>query len=506
MAGDRDACFITLDVGTTSVKAALVDADGNLRASSTLEYALQTPQEDTVELDPEVYWRCCREGVRQVLARSGIPAGRVVSIGACSQGETLIVLDGRGEPLRSAIVWLDNRSKAEAEEIGRAMGGRNPTGQVDVAPTWPVTKILWLKRHEPEVFRRAGRYLLVEDFILHRLTGRYVGEFSLYSSSYMLDIRRKDWWPEVLDYVGVDRGRLVELRESGEVIGTLAPEAAQALGLRPGTRVVTGAMDQTAAMVGAGNLAAGVVTETTGAALVVCETLDALPARNPSAMAVQCHAVPGKYFLIGWCPSGGLTFKWLRDSFFGPEKELAERQQRSAYDLLTEMAAGIAPGSQGLYFFPYMSGPGTLPIDPDARGVFWGLELHHTRAHFVRAVLESLAFVLRENIEEIESLGGRCSEIRSLGGGAASPLWSRIKAEVTGRRIITMRSPEAASLGVAVLQAQATGVYAGIEEAARRMVQTAAVIEPDPPARGAYDLIYRRYRELERRHFARRGA
>ena len=500
----KDACFLTLDVGTTSVKAAVFDAGGNLLAADTREYALLTPREDIVELDPEVYWRCCQEGAREALRRSGVDPGRVVAVGACSQGETLIVVDGKGAPLRNAIVWIDNRSKKEADEIRRAMGGRNPTGQVDVAPTWPATKILWLKRNEPEVFRRAGKYLLVEDFILHRLSGRFVGEYSLYSSSYLLDIHRKDWWPEILDYVGLERDRLVELHESGEGIGSLTSEAARALGLRPGTRVVTGAMDQTAAMVGAGNLRGGVVTETTGAALVVCETLDALPAGNPSAMAVQYHAVADKYFLIGWCASGGLTFKWLRDTFFGPEKVEAARRERNAYDLLTEMAAGVERGSQGLYFFPFMSGPGTLPVDPDARGVFWGLELHHGRAHFVRAVLESLAYVLRENIEEIEALGSPCSEIRSLGGGAGSAVWNRIKAEVTGRRIITMQCPEATSLGVAMLQAKAAGIYGGLEEAAREMVQTAARFEPDPEGTRRYEAVYQGYRALERRHFAKR--
>ena len=497
----RDACFLTLDVGTTSVKAAVLDARGALLASDTREYALLTPREDIVELDPEVYWRCCREGARAALARSGVEPGRVAAVGACSQGETLIVVDGSGAPLRNAIVWIDNRSKREAEEIRQAMGGRNPTGQVDVAPTWPATRILWLKRHEPEVFRRAAKFLLVEDFILHRLSGRFVGEYSLYSSSYLLDIRRKDWWPDIMDFVGLERGRLPELHESGERIGGLTPEAAGALGLPAGTPVVSGAMDQTAAMVGAGNLRAGVVTETTGAALVVCETLDALPARNPSAMAVQYHAVPDKYFLIGWCASGGLTFKWLRDTFFGPEKERAAREGRSAYDLLTEMAAGVERGSQGLYFFPFMSGPGTLPVDPQARGVFWGLEQHHGRAHFVRAVLEALAYVLRENIEEIEALGSPCSEIRSLGGGAASPLWNRIKAEVTGRRIVTMQCPEAASLGVAMLAAVAVGVHGGLEEAAREMVQAAGRFEPDPEGARRYEEIYRGYRALERRHF-----
>ncbi len=495
--------FISLDLGTTSVKTALFDAEGNMTATFTEEYRLHTPAEDIVELDPEVYWRCSRNGIRAVLAQSGVPAERVVSVGACSQGETLITLDRSGAPLRNAIVWIDNRSKAEAEEIARALGQENPTGQVEVAPTWPITKILWMKRHEPQVFARASCYLLVEDYVLFRLTGAYRGEYSLYSSSYMLDVHGKRWWEGILGYVGVNREQLVELCEPGTEIGTVSPEVARELGLSPETRVVTGAMDQTAAMVGAGNLRAGVVSETTGAALVVCETLDRLPDRNPTSMAVQYHALPDKYFLIGWCASGGMTFKWLRDTIFTAEKEQAAREGSDAYDKLTAMAAGVPAGSQGLFFFPFMSGPGTLPVDPEVRGVAYGLELHHGREHLARAVMESLAFVVRQNVEEMERLGAGCTEVRSLGGGARSHLWNQIKADVMGRRVLTMRCPEAASLGTAVLQAAATGVYPDVETAAGRMVQQAAALDPIEKNRKSYERIYRRFIELERRHFGR---
>ena len=494
-------CFITLDIGTTSIKTALFDQHGNMLTSANKEYTLHTPAEDIVELDPEVYWQCCKEGIRDILCTSQVLPRCIRSIGCCSQGETLIVLDKEGKALRNAIVWIDNRSKKEAEEISQAFGSENPTGQTGVFPTWPVTKILWLKRNQPEVYQKAYKYLLVEDYILYRLTRKFIGEFTLYNSSYMLDIRCKAWWKSILDYVGIGDEQLVELYEPGKVVTSLDPEVSKALGLEPDTKVVTGAMDQTAVLVGAGNIRAGMVTETTGSALVICETLEQLPEVYPEMMAVQHHAVPGKYFLIGWCASGGMTFKWLRDTFFAAERDQAIRENKDPYDLLIEMAEEVPPGAQGLLFFPYMSGPGTLPIDPNVRGVFYGLELHHTRAHFVRSLLESLAFVIRENIEEMAKLGSRCTEIRSLGGGSKSRLWNQIKADVTGKSVTTMTCTEAASLGTAILQAHAIGIYPSIEAALQEMVQPAEVKDPGEENHKRYEEVYQRYLRLERKYF-----
>ena len=505
MAGDNGSPrFLTLDVGTTSVKIGLFNSSGDMLASALKEYSLETPSEDTVELEVELYWQCCREGIREVMEKTGTSSHSVRSIGVCSQGETLICLDRGGKPLRKAIVWMDNRSSEEAEELKRSLGTDNNTGQTDLIPTWPITKILWLKKNEPEVYAKTKRYLLVDDYILYRLTGKFKGEYALYTSSYMLDILNKKWWQEILDYVGVRQDQLVELCESGQIIGTLQDSVARDLGLSPDTAVVTGAMDQTSASIGAGSYKGGIVTETTGSALVICETLDAYPEALTLPMAVQYHAVPDRYLLLGWCASGGMSLKWLRDAFFAAERDRAEKQGRDTYDPLNALAREVPIGSQGLLFFPYMAGPGTLNIDPDARGVFYGLELHHGRAHFIRAIMESMAFVIREHIDAIEKAGTPCKDIRSLGGGSRSPLWGQIKADVTGRQIITMKCPEAASLGSAILQACALGIYPDLETATERMVQPASVILPESENHRKYEAVFQRYREVEERYFARK--
>lgn len=490
--------FLAIDVGTTAVKVALIDRDGIPVSVINREYSLETPSENIVELDPRIYWDCACDGIRAVLEESGVSPGEILSIGISSQGETLIVLDEKGEPLSNAIVWLDNRSHAEALELKERFGVGN-TGLDDMIATWPVTKALWLKKHKPQLFREISTYLMVEDYIIYRLTGSFVGEYSLYSTTAMLDINAKDYWMELLDYIGIERGQLVELRESGETVGKILPDVADEVGLSRETIVTTGAMDQTAGMVGAGNIEEGIVTETTGSALAICKTMEKLTYDRGRSIAVQCHAVPGKYLATGWCAAGGLSLKWLRDTFF--THEIRENGERDPYEVMTAMAEQVPIGSQGLIFFPFMSGPGTLPVDPEARGCFYGIELHHKKPHFVRAVLESVAYVLRENIERMEALGGKNVEVRAMGGGAKSRLWNQIKADVTGIPVVTMRCSETASLGVAILSSVALGMYPSIEQACKHMIEQVDRYSPNTSNHEAYEQGYTRYCEIEERFF-----
>jgi len=493
--------FITLDIGTTSVKVALIDKDGSILSTSMREYVLETPAEDIVELNPEIYWDCCVEGMREVLQKSGVPDVSVLSVSVSSQGETLICVDAEGRPVMNAIVWNDNRSKNEARELKEVFGVERVTGLVDVLPTWTITKILWLKKNRPDVFASTARFLLVEDYILYRLSGVFIGEHSLYSTTYMYDVVSKRYWTDILDYVGVKRSQLVDVQDSGTVIGRVLPEVCRISGLAEGTRVTTGIMDQTAGMVGAGNIMEGVVTETTGSALVICETLDHFPTGKSDSISVQCHAVPGKYLVTGWCAAGGMSLKWLRDTFFKEEMKKADSLGQNIYGIMDAMAEKVIPGSQGLYFYPFMSGPGTLNVDPDVRGVFYGLELHHGKAHFIRSMVEAIAYVLKENVELMENMGGACREIRAMGGGSKSTLWNQIKADVTGRNIVTMQSSETASLGVAVLQAVAAGIYGDISTAVSEMVETTESFEPDKQKHELYQDFYRQYVGVQNKCF-----
>jgi sugar (pentulose or hexulose) kinase len=492
--------FFTIDAGTTSVKTALFDQNGVPLAVVLREYSLETPSENIVELDPEIYWSCAKEGIAQTLAESSINTDRIRSIGISSQGETLILLDGKGNPLMNAIVWLDNRSHREAEELKEKFGVGN-TGIDDMIATWPITKTLWIKRNKPKLFENIHKMMMVEDYLIYRLTGQFVGEYSLYSSTAMLDIHSKEYWAEILDYIGIKREQLVELRESAEIVGPIAESTAEELGLPRSVNVTTGAMDQTSGMIGAGNIREGIITETTGSALAICKTLEEIPGSKERSVAVQCHAVPEKYLVIGWCAAGGLSLKWLRDTFFGPEIEEGNRQDRDPYELMTEAAEKIAPGSQGLIFYPFLSGPGTLPVDPTARGCFYGIELHHKKPHFVRAVLESVAFVLRENIERMETMGVSDKKVRTMGGGAKSSFWNQVKSDVTGLPVSTMRCSETALLGIAILSSVATGVYANVEEASAQMIEEVETFYPDEEAHSKYNEIYAGYRDIEERFF-----
>lgn len=481
--------LLALDVGTTSVKGVVFDAEGRPVAARAREYDLCRPAPDLVELDPEVYWTAAVEVVRALLDSPGVSRTALAAAGVTSQGETLIALDRAGRPLRQAIVWLDNRTRAEADELGRRFSldeVYRRTGQQEMAPTWTATRILWLRRHEPDVFGRAATFMLPADYLLFRLTGRRATDPGLNPSTLYYDLLSRAWWPQMLEALGIDAGRLPELLAAGEPAGRVGAEAAAATGLPAGLPVAGAPIDQIAGAVGAGNIAPGIVTETTGAALAVCVTLEK-PVYDPlKRVGLYAHAVPGRFALLPWVPTAGMALRWLRDELGGG----------ASYDDLTREAAGVAPGADGLTLLPHFSGAGSPAMNPKARGVLWGLTLGHRRAHVARAVLESVAFMLRENLEMLESLGTRVSEIRSLGGGARSPLWLQIKADVCGREILTMACDETTSLGTAMLAGVTAGVFRDLDEACRRMVRVRERLAPRPEARAACEEAYRRYARL----------
>jgi len=296
----------------------------------------------------------------------------------------------------------------------------------------------------------------------------------------------------MLEFLDVPPGAFPDIRGSGEVIGTILPSAADALGISKKAIVITGALDQPAGAIGAGNIRAGICSETTGAALAAVSTLDA-PVRDPArGLPCHMHGLPGgKYFLMPWGQNAGLVLKWFRDALCG---ELADRAD--SYEVLSEEAAKAPAGCEGLVALPHLTGAASPEFDPHAKGVFFGVSLAHGRGHFVRAIMESVAFMLRKNLELLPALGIEVDEIRSLGGGAKSALWNQIKADVTGKPIVTIRSAEAACVGVAMLAAVATGIHASLEDAAKAMVSLADRYEPASDARETYDPGYRTYLDL----------
>ena len=486
---DDPTAIVSLDVGTTSLKGVLFDLRGNILAIELEEYDLSTPAPDIVECDPEFYWQAAQKVIRHLLLKSRIEPRDVRSVGVTSQGETLIVLDDAGHALRPAIVWLDNRSHVEAKEIERQFGVEEVyrvTGQPELTPTWTATKILWLQKHEPQVFRRAGKFLLVEDYLLFRLTGRYFSDDAMNASTLYFDIRNHCWWPEMLKFLAISADQLPELKYSGQFVCPISAQAAAATGLSPKTTVTSAPIDQIAGGIGAGNLAPGILSETTGAALGTCATCDG-PIYDPAkAIPCQTHGVPGKYVLMAWAPTAGMALRWFRDVFGGG----------ADYAALCADAELVAPGAEGLMFLPYLCGAGCPEMLPKAKGVFWGISLAHRKAHFTRAIIESIAFVLRRNVDHLETLVGSVAEVRCLGGGARSPLWLQIKADMLNRACAVMECEEATSLGVAMVSCVANGIYRDTTQAQENMVRIKNRVMPNPRNTGAMNDAYQRYLQL----------
>lgn len=491
--------FVGLDVGTTSVKAGLFDASGRVLAVAGQEYRLDHPGPDRAELDPDVYWGASRVAIGQVLAAAGVDRTGVSAIAVSSQGESVTAVDSRGRPLAKTLVWLDNRAVAEAREIGERFDDETVyqvTGVPSIVPTWTACKILWWRRHEPDVFARARCFLLVEDLLLYRLTGRLVTEGGVACTSLLYDIVNRGWWEPMLETVGIGPEQLPELVQPGETVGSVVPAVADELGVPRTTLVVAGGMDQAAGAVGVGNLRPGIVSESTGAALTLQVSIERHGCDPSRRTPVYVHSVPGRYLYCPVCPTGGMALTWFRDRFGEEEVSRAEREGSSAYGLLTEAAARVDPGADGLVMLPHLMGAFSPEYEPDARGAFYGFTLHHGKAHFVRAILEAIGFMLRRNIELLAVAGAEANEIRSHGGGARSPLWNQIKADACDLPVVTLDGDDAAIRGDAMLAGVAVGVYPDLETASATMVAVKHRYSPDAAAHRAYDVAYARYQQL----------
>ncbi|MBN1837021.1 MAG: hypothetical protein JW820_14290 [Spirochaetales bacterium] len=487
--------IISVDLGTTAIKVALFDSAGRVVAKSTQEYTLLTPTTLSVELPVETYWQAFRAGVAEVKARSKAKAASIRALGISAQGETLIFAGADGRALRNAIVWLDNRAQKEAEALNGEFGEEltyRTTGQVSIVPTWPAAKVAWVRANEPDVFRQTAKILLIEDYFILRMTGRCVAEGSLLCSTVYWDINRKEYWRPMLERLGIQEAQLPEILESGEPVGPLLPAVAAELGLSADTIVCTGALDQAAGAIGVGNIRPGVFSENTGAALAICATVDH-PIIDPKGrMPCHYHGIIDTYMAHTFT-TGGMVLKWFRDMFCQAEVQVAGLLAADPYDLIGQEAAAVAAGADGLVMLPHLQGAMAPEANPKAKGVFYGITMRHTRAHFARAILEAVACIVRRNIEVVEELGIPVGEIRCLGGGSRSAVWNQIKADLTGRPVLTMENEEAACLGAAILAGKGVGMFKSLEGAVEQMIQVKGRFEPDVENTDRYTEHFRKY-------------
>lgn len=491
--------LIGLDIGTTAEKAALFSTDGKLLAVSTQEYDLITPHINWVEEDPGVYWAAFKSAINDLKAQHPFSAeDDSFALAISAQGETIFFIDEDGNDLRNAIVWMDNRSADEAAELKRCFGDEEcyrVTGQVSFEPCWPASKILWVKNNEPDVFNRTAKFALIEDYFIFRMTGLWATEGSLVCSSTYWDIINKTYWKDMLDFLGIGESRLPPVFESGEVIGKILPDVGRDLGLGCNVTVCTGCLDQVAGAIGAGNIKEGMFSENIGAALAICVPVNK-PVFDPSRkMPLHYFAIPDMY-MIHTFTNGGMTLRWFRDKFCQVEMDAEKLSGTDAYDLLGREAERCPAGSDGLIMLPHLSGSLAPDVNAKAKGTWFGFTLQHTKAHFVRSIMESLGYIIKRNIDSLADMGITVSRIRSMGGGAKSKVWNQIKCDILGIPITTVKSREAASLGAAILAGKAVGHFSSISDAVSSMVEEKDSYTPNSKNSHVYEKGYEMYKKL----------
>ena len=478
--------YMALDLGTQSIKVAFFDSTGREVGLATEEYDLVVTGGDRIECLAETYWETLKKAVlRANKARLDHGHSEVAGISLSSQCETFVCLDEDLRPLRPMINWLDSRAIAEAEEFGSKLGLEEiyvRTGQVECVAMWPATKLLWLKRHEARLYGATRKFALLEDWFIFRLTGLLVGEYSIYPSSLLLDIQNLRWWQAALDELELDAKQLPELVRPGTVVGGLAKAAAEELGLAAGTPVIAGGMDQLLASVAGGNVHPGVVTELTGTSLTVTASLSEFPARDQN-LPVCLHVVPDLYCIQLVGQTGGPILHWIRDNCYG---EPGSSLGHPPYDAVIDEAARVAAGADGVVILPHLCGAYYPEFDLMCRGAIVGLDLGHTRAHVVRAALESIGYMLHRCIRGARDAGLVVSEVTSLGPASRSRLWRQIKADICDVTVYRVDYEEASLLGAAMLVAVAEGDFSSLVEAAGVMSARTDPVSPSLESRGVY--------------------
>lgn len=486
-----------VDLGTTAIKAALFDKDGAEVVSHTEEYSLITAKPGHVELEAQTYIDTFRNAVRAVLSGSD----RDISVlGLSAQGETLLCLGEDGDPIRNVIVWMDNRATAEAQEIEDHFGRDTihaTTGQVAMDPIWPASKLLWLKRHEPETFSRAARFALLKDYILLRLTGRLISEDSLLCTTILWDIRSRGYWPEMLQYLGVEEQQLPEIARQGEIVGQVAEAGSRDLGVPVGIPVSVGALDQACGALGIGNAVPGIFSESTGSALTSVTLVNELTLDPHAQVPCFPSAIAGQYMLHNFS-TGGMVMRWYRDEFCRAESEIEELCGVNAYWLIDQEVASVPPGSEGLIVLPHLQGAGPPDLDPFAKGVIFGITLAHGKAHLSRGIMEGVTMVLKRMIDATAKLGVEVEQIISLSGGSKSDVWCQIKADATQVPVHTLRSADAAACRGAAIIAGAHGdVWESVESAAARELVFERTFQPRPEYAAVYAQLFDRFVALQ---------
>jgi xylulokinase len=490
--------LIGLDIGTTGVKGLIADLDGRVQATHTEEYPLLTPHPGWAEQEPEAWWDATRKVCQQILGKSGIAPKSILGIGLSGQMHGSVFLDDAGKPVRPCLLWCDGRTGQECRDIIEHFGQDrlNKLTCNTALAGFTLPKVLWLKKNEPENFKKTRQILLPKDYIRYRLTGKYAAEVSDAAGSLMFDVACRKWSSELLDELGIPTEWLPECFESSNVVSQITAEAAEATGLAADTPVVGGGADNTCGAIGTGVIREGQVLASLGTSGVVFSPSTQVRFDPKQRIHFFCHSVPGLWYLMGCMLSAGNSFRWFRDQLGQQEVEKAAKSGVDPYQLITEQAEQTPLGSEGLLFQPYLMGERSPHGDPDARGAFIGLTSRHTKGHLARAVIEGVTFGMADMLEIMRELGVPADSVRATGGGAKSPFWRQVLADILGASVETLESDEGPALGAALIAGVGVGRYRDFEEATERAVRTTGRIEPIEENRKKYREYFEVYRSL----------
>lgn len=487
--------ILTFDIGTTAIKTCLFDQNLKILEQRSDEYDL-LGENGCVEQESEVYWDTMCHAVSSISEKVSLDT--VEAICLTTQGETILPVDADGNALHRAVVWLDGRAAKQAEEILQVYTQKeiyHLTGVTDMNQAVPLAKMLWFKEERPEIYERTYKFFLLEDFLLQRLTGKFVTEKSLLTSTAYYDIRHDCYWEEMLERLGLDVKKLPEILDCGSLVGTLQEKAAKALGLPESVKVFAGAMDQIAASIGGGGLQDGVLTATVGTCMVLTSAVKAMEDCTDETLILYRGYKEDQYVILPLCNTAGAVFKWFKDQCCQMEIQQCREDGTDIYDKLCGYAAQVPAGAEGVLLLPYFAGSLQPRCIAEAKGVFYGLGITTDRKVMARAVLESIGYMLRENLEMLKKFGIAVEQIHFFGGGSKNRIWNQIIADIANVELVLLEESECGSLGAAILGATSMGWYPSIQEA-QGANAVREVIRPDTSMKEVYDKNYARYLKL----------
>jgi len=492
------AYLLGIDIGTSGTKTVIFDEKGNTVASATWEYPLSQPQVGWAEQDPADWWKASFGSISDAVRKSSVNPKDIKGIGLSGQMHGMVLLDKDNKVLRPAIIWCDQRTQPECDEITERVGAEK-LKQITCNPAltgFTAGKVMWVKNHQPEIFEKTRKVLLPKDYVRYMLTGEFATEVSDASGMQFLDVPKRAWSKELMDLLGIPFEWLPKVYESFEISGKLTKQAAELTGLWEGMPVAGGGGDQAAGAVGNGIVRPGVISSTIGTSGVVFAHMEKVQMDPKGRLQAFCHAVPGAWHVMGVTQAAGLSLQWFRNEFCAMEKAVAGHIGTDVYDLMSQEAMQAAVGCDGLIYLPYLMGERAPHLDPYARGVFFGLTARHRRQEMIRSVMEGVSYSLLDCISIIRELGVTSSEIRASGGGGRSALWRQMQADMFETDVVTVNSTEGGALGAALLAGVGTGLYKSVPEACDAVIKVAVRQKPVKANTDVYKRYYEIYKNL----------